>query len=77
MKFFIFFYWEIGDRSAIRAGRAKANKGKKLAIYSTENKQKAIQSIHEWLGEDTKSKARAQYRGGTPYNRKQTLDFLA
>ena len=74
---FIFFYWEIGDRSAIRAGRAKANKGKKLAIYSTENKQKAIQSIHEWLGEDTKSKARAQYRGGTPYNRKQTIDFLA
>ena len=76
-EIFIFFYWEIGDRSAIRAGRAKADKGTKLAIYSTENKQKAVQGIHEWLGEDTKSKARAQYRGGTPYNRKQTLDFLA
>ena len=56
-EIFIFFYWEIGERSAIRTGRAKANIGEKLTIYSTENKHKAIQGIHEWLGEDIKSEA--------------------
>ena len=76
-EIFIVFYWEIGERSAIRTGRAKANIGEELTIYSTENKQKAIQGIHEWLGEDIKSEAMAQYRGGTPHNRKKPIDFLA
>ena len=56
-EIFIFFYWEIGERSAIRTGRAKANIGEKLTIYSTENKHKAIQGIHEWLGGGIKSEA--------------------
>lgn len=73
MKFLFSF---IG-RQEKEAQLEQANKGEKLAIYSTENKQKAIQGIHEWLGEDTKSEAMAQYRGGTPHNRKQPVDFLA